>query len=290
MGTNRFFRLKGFEKCSLAASACGAVLLAASISSAWGADLDTSKAVVVALANEPPYTELKPDGTMTGIGPDLDREVLRQAGFKEFTGQTMSYGAMIPAVLANRVTMVSSVSLLVRPERCAQVIFSEPTLCNSDAFMVRGVDEGKYNSYKSAAAASIKLAVGAGTVQERDALKAGVQRVNLVAYPDATSAVKLLQDKRVDAIALNGDALKELQKRSGDETLKIVAPLTDAPVQCAAAAFNKNETALRDAYNVGLKNLIASGEYATLMAKYGLEDNVKLLASAKPTSDLCTQQ
>lgn len=289
MRINLFGASESFKNGRLAATAFAALLAASSLN-VWAAELDTSKPVVVALANEPPYTELKPDGTMTGVGPDLDREVLRQAGFKEFTGQTMSYGAMIPAVLASRVTMVSSASLLIRPERCAQVIFSEPTLCSSDAFMVRGVDEGKYNSYKSAAVASIKLAVGAGTVQERDAIKAGVKRENLVAYPDATSAIKLLQDKRVDAIALNGDALKELQKRSGDQTLKIIAPLADAPVQCAAAAFNKNDTALRDAFNVGLKKLIASGEFATIMAKYGLEENVKLMASAKTTSELCAQQ
>ncbi|TIV75173.1 MAG: transporter substrate-binding domain-containing protein [Mesorhizobium sp.] len=58
-------------------------------------------------------------------------------------------------------------------------------------------------------------------------------------------------------------------------------------MDCAAAAFNKNDTALRDAYNVGLKKLKDSGEFEKIMTTYGLQSNYKLLASAKSAAEMC---
>ncbi|MGX5851304.1 ectoine/hydroxyectoine ABC transporter substrate-binding protein EhuB [Mesorhizobium sp. PL10] len=250
-------------------------------------DLKTDDDVSIAIGNEPPFTELKPDGTVTGAGPDIDKAALELSGFKKFTGQIIAYGAMIPALQAGRVSMVSSGGLIVLPERCEKVVFSEPVICNSQALMVRGEMAGKFKSYKDAADSNIKLAVPGGGIQEKKALAAGVKRENLVSYPDPTSAMKMLQDKRVDAIALNDTALLDLRKKSGDETLEVIFPLADVPVDCGAAAFAKKDIALRDAYNVGLKKLVDSGEFDRIMAKYGLESNAKLRAAAKTTAEMC---
>ena len=265
------------------------LLFVAMVSHASAEKLDVSGPITNAIGNEPPYTELKPDGTLSGAGPDIDRAALKESGVTQFTGQTMPYGAMIPALQAGRVRMVSSGALVIRPERCQAVIFSEPVICNSDAFLVRGDLANKLHSYKDIAAQSLKVAAPAGSVQEKSALAAGVKRENVIAYPDGTSAVKMLKDKRIDAIVLNDSGVKELQKRANDPDLKMVLQISDAPVNCAAAAFKKSDTALRDAYNAGLKKVVSSGEYKKIMDSYGLEDNAKLLASAKPAAEQCRQ-
>lgn len=52
--------------------AFGAMLAVLTIGSTLAQDLDVSQDVSVAIGNEPPYTELKPDGTLSGAGPDID--------------------------------------------------------------------------------------------------------------------------------------------------------------------------------------------------------------------------
>ncbi|RWK66803.1 ectoine/hydroxyectoine ABC transporter substrate-binding protein EhuB [Mesorhizobium sp.] len=269
--------------------ALGAMLAIASMSAAVAQDLDVNQDVSVAIGNEPPYTELKPDGTLSGAGPDIDRAALEQSGFKKFSGVTMAYGAMIPALQASRVKIVSSGGLNIRPERCDQVIFSEPVMCTAQAFLVRHDMAGRVNSYKQAAELGIKIGAPAGGTQGKDALARGIKMENIVNFPDNTSAIKMLQDRRIDAIALNGDGVLDMKKRSGDTSLEAVIPIADTPIDCAAAAFNKSDTALRDAYNAGLKKLVASGEFATIMAKYGLQANVDLLSKAKSTAEMCSR-
>ncbi|MBY3143175.1 ectoine/hydroxyectoine ABC transporter substrate-binding protein EhuB [Rhizobium laguerreae] len=267
----------------------GGLLAMLSVTAAAAQNLDTNQDITVAIGNEPPYTELKPDGTLSGAGPDIDRAALQQSGFKAFSGVTMAYGAMIPALQANRVKMVSSGGLNIRPERCDQVIFSEPVMCTAQAFLVRQDMAGKITSYKQAAELGIKVGVPAGGTQGKDAVARGIKMENLVNFPDNTSAVKMLQDGRIDAIALNGDGALDMKKRSGDDKLETVIPISDTPIDCAAAAFGKSDTALRDAYNEGLKKIIASGEFATIMTKYGLQANVDLLSKAKSTAEMCSR-
>ncbi|MCW1410675.1 ectoine/hydroxyectoine ABC transporter substrate-binding protein EhuB [Rhizobium sp. 1AS11] len=268
----------------------GAIFLAAvSVGPVLAQDLDVSQEVSVAIGNEPPYTELKPDGTLSGAGPDIDRAALLQSGFKNFSGVTMAYGAMIPALQASRVRMVSSGALNIRPERCDQVIFSEPVMCTAQAFLVRHDFAGRVNSYKQAADLGIKVGVPAGSIQGKDALDRGIKAENIVNFPDNTSAVKMLQDRRIDAIALNGDGVLDMKKRSGDVSLEVVIPVTDTPIDCAAAAFNKSDTALRDAYNAGLEKLIKGGEFAEIMGKYSLQANVALRSKAKSTAEMCSR-
>nr|WP_314876394.1 ectoine/hydroxyectoine ABC transporter substrate-binding protein EhuB [uncultured Pseudomonas sp.] len=250
---------------------------------------ETSPKITIAIANEPPYTSLKEDGSLSGAGPDIDRAALKESGLDSFDGQTVPYGAMIPALQANRVGMVSSGALVIRPERCKAVIFSEPVICNSEAFLIHQEDAGRFSTYKQVAELGLKVAALAGSVQERSALAAGVLRSNITNFPDGTSAVKMLQDKRVDVVALNDAGTIELQKKSGDSTLQVVFPVSDAPIGCAAAAFRKNDTDLRDKYNAGLKKMVASGEYQKIMDNYNLQTNAKLLASAPSTETLCAQ-
>ncbi|MFA1676036.1 ectoine/hydroxyectoine ABC transporter substrate-binding protein EhuB [Rhizobium mongolense] len=250
-------------------------------------DLDVNQEISIAIGGEPPFTELKPDGTLAGAGPDIDRAALALSGFKNFKGELMQYGAMIPAVQAKRVRILSAGDLNIRPERCKVVDFAEPSICTAQAFLIRSDMVGKFKSYKEFAALGLKLAAGAGTLQAKDALAAGVQKEKLVSYPDNASAVKMLQDKRVDAIALNDAGVLDMKTRSGDESLQMVLPIADTPIDCAAAAFNKDDTALRDAYNAGLKKLKDSGEFEKIMTKYGLQSNYKLLASAKSAAEMC---
>lgn len=283
------FEAASFNKSLIFNAIISGCIAVAVVTEASAADFDVSKTVRIAMANEPPATELKADGTMTGAGPDIDRAVLKLSGFSEFEGQVMPYGSMIPALQAGRVSMVSSGSLNITPERCKQVIYSEPVICGAQGFMVRAEDEG-LDSFKVAATRASRIAVPAGSSLEKDALAAGVKPENLIIYPDGTSAIKMLQSKRVDVILLYASGLIELKKRSDDPSLRIIAPLIDGRMECAAAAFRKSDTALRDAYNAGLAKLKANGEYMTVLTSYGYEEQAKITLKAKSAAEMCDEK
>jgi len=266
----------------------GCIVLA-SASQVSAAGLDVDKTVKIAMANEPPVTELLPDGTMTGAGPDIDRAALGLSGFAKFEGQVMPYGSMIPALQAGRVSMVSSGSLNITPERCKQVIFSEPVSCDTQGFMMRAGEEA-VGSFKDAVAKSLRIGVPAGSTLEKNALAAGAKPENLIIFPDGTSAVKMLQNKRIDAILLYVSGLTELKNRSGDPSFGIITPITDALTECSAASFKKSDTALRDAYNAGLAKLKANGEFVNIMTKYGFAEQAKITLQAKPTAEECAEK
>jgi polar amino acid transport system substrate-binding protein len=58
-------------------------------------------------------------------------------------------------------------------------------------------------------------------------------------------------------------------KKANDPTLGVVAPIEGAPVDCDGAAFRKQDTALRDAYDVELAKMKKSGEFAKIIEPYG---------------------
>lgn len=270
-------------------TAVAATLLLASLASSHAQQLNANEPVPIAIANEPPFTELKPDGTLTGSGPDVDIAVLKQAGFTQFKGEVMKYGAMIPALQAGRVKMVSSGGLAIRPERCEQVIFSEPVACGSTGFLVRPEMAGKFDSYAKAGELGAKVGVIAGGMQEKDALARGVKRENAIVFPDQASAIKMLADGRIDAIALADYSLEKMKQLSGNPSLQIVVPLKDVEIFCAAAAFRKEDTALRDAYNMGLKKLRESGEFDKILIGYGMGPRLPLIKDAPSTAAICAK-
>jgi polar amino acid transport system substrate-binding protein len=87
----------------------------------------------VAIANEPPFTAVAADGKVSGAAPDVARAVFAKLGVPEIVASISEYGAMIPGLQAGRHDVVTA-GLFMKPERCAAVVYSEPVLCDAEAF------------------------------------------------------------------------------------------------------------------------------------------------------------
>jgi len=79
----------------------------------------------------------------------------------------------------------------------------------------------------------------------------------------------MLQDGRIDAFALPGLSISQLLAKANDPNLEELAPIQNTPVQCDGVAFRKQDTALRDQFDVELKKLKDSGEFAKIVEPYG---------------------
>ncbi|KUM28700.1 ectoine/hydroxyectoine ABC transporter substrate-binding protein EhuB [Mesorhizobium loti] len=233
----------------------------------------------VAIANEPPYTAVAADGKVSGAGPDVARAIFKKLGVPDISASISEYGAMIPGLQAHRFDAVTA-GLFMKPERCSAVAYSEPILCDSEAFLVKKGNPKGFKEYKDIARdANATVGVPGGGVQEKMALAAGVPRDRVVVVPDAQSGLKMLQDGRIELYALPVLSLNDLKKKSGDETVEVVAPVADAPVGCDGTAFNKADTALRDAYDVELAKMKKSGEFAKIIEPYGFSAQVAMSTS-----------
>jgi polar amino acid transport system substrate-binding protein len=223
----------------------------------------------VAIANEPPFTAVAADGKVSGAAPDVAREVFKRLGINEIVASISEYGAMIPGLQAHRHDVITA-GLFMKPERCAAVAYSEPILCDAEALLVKKGNPLGFKSYADIAKnPDAKIGAPGGGTEEKLALDAGVPRDRVIVVPDGQSGLKMLQDGRIDAYSLPVLSINDLVKRANDPNLEVVAPVLNAPVYCDGAAFHKDDVALRDAFDVELKKLKESGEFAKIIEPYG---------------------
>ena len=222
----------------------------------------------IAIANEPPWTMVTTGGEVSGAAPDLARAVLNKMGVEDIVASVSEYGAMIPGVQARRFDMVAA-GLFIKPERCEAVLFSQPDLCDAESFMIKAGNPLNLKSFADVASSGAKIGVVGGGTEEKLAIEAGVDRANIVVVPDPQSGAKLLQDGRIDVYALPVLSISDLLKKAKDPSLAMFAPVENTPIFCAGVAFRKQDGALRDAYDVALAEMKASGEFAAIIEPYG---------------------
>ncbi len=274
---------------SLVATAATAFLLTALPASADEA-LDALKAqgfARIAIANEPPFTAVNPDGSVSGAGPDVARAVFKRLGVDDVVASISEYGAMIPGLQARRFDAVTA-GLFMKPERCAAVAYSQPILCDAEAFLLKAGNPLKLKSYKDIADnPDARIGAPGGGTEERLALEAGVPRERVIVVPDAQSGLTMVQQGRIDVYSLPVLSINALYKQSGDTALEVVAPVEGAPVYCDGAAFRRDQTALRDAFDTELAALKASGEFAAIIEPYGFSADAAINANRDA---LCAQK
>lgn len=232
----------------------------------------------IAIANEPPWTEVKPDGKVTGAAPEVARAVLNKLGVGEIVASISEYGAMIPGLQARRFDMVAA-GLFIKPERCAAVAFSEPDLCDAESFMVKKGNPMSLQSFADIAKSNAKVGVVGGGTEEKLALEAGVPRDRVIVVPDPQSGTKMLQNGRIDAYALPVLSISDLMAKANDSNLEMYAPVKGTPIFCAGAAFRKEDAALRDAYDAVLADMKKSGEFAKIIEPFGYSAEAASLTS-----------
>jgi len=271
----------------LAAAAAMAVVTPGSADDGKLEQLKAQGFARLAIANEPPYTAVAADGKVSGAAPDVAREIFKRLGVDDVVASISEYGAMIPGLQAGRFDVVTA-GLFMKPERCAAVAYSEPVLCDAEAMLVKKGNPKGFKSYEDVAKdTSATIGAPGGGTEEKLALNAGVPRERVIVVPDGQSGLKMVQDGRIDAYSLPVLSINDLMKKANDPNLEVIAPVQGAPVYCDGAAFNKKDTALRDAYDVELAKMKESGDFAKIIEPYGFS----AAAAMSTTRDkLCSAQ
>lgn len=249
-----------------------------------GATLDRLKQqgyARIAIANEPPYTQIKPDGTVTGAEPDVVAAVLERMGVPEIEGVVTPYESMIPGLNANRWDIIAA-GLFMKQSRCSQVAYSQPQLVSTESF---AVPAGNPKNLTDVAAVkndpAVRVAVLPGGFEDGALKNAGVPPAQTVNVPDGRSGIEAVKAGRADAFFLPTLSLNSLEAEGVD----ITPPIQDVQQTGSGAGFRQRDRDLVTAYDQELKALKDTPEFDRILDEWGFSGDA---ARGVTREELCS--
>ena len=257
------------------ATGCSSVAAGGPASGAASNLLELAKTqgfIRVGIANEPPYTQVDADGTVTGCEPDVLRAVCKRLGIDEVQGIITPYESMIPGLNANRWDVIAA-GLFMKESRCAQVLYSEPVIVSTESFATpKGNPKGITSVAAILADPSLRIAVLPGGFEEGVLKTANVPASQQVKINDGRSGLEALKANRADAFMLPTLSLQALA--ADDSSFDVSEPLDDAPRTGSGAAFRQADSAFHEAYNKELEAFKATPEFTEILTKWGFDASV----------------
>ena len=247
--------------------------------------------VRIGFANEAPWSFAQSDGTIAGADYDLANLVFSRLGVANLEGVLTKFGSLIPGLKANRFDLVVA-GFYIRPARCEQVAFSEPTVAVGDAIVVKAGNPKKISSYKSVIAdPNIKLGGVVGAATAQNAKNAGVPDSQLTMFPDFVSAISALKAGRVDGALQTAITAQTTVKTANDPTIERALPFEQAiingkpTINYAGFAFRPEDADLVAAFNAELAKVLGSPEHLKVLEKYAISPNE--IPKGMTTAALC---
>jgi polar amino acid transport system substrate-binding protein len=249
--------------------------------------LQADKKVRVGIANNAPYSSLEPDGTISGLAPDVTKIIMTRLGIPEIEGFLATYGELIPGMMAGRWDFVSAAQSITKA-RCAQVQFADPMVFDGDNIVaLKGRPGPQPKLLGDLAKGGYVVGLLAGGADLKRVLDAGIPQANIRQFESDTLMVDGLVAKRADFVIMTPLTLGQvLQQRNGLE-LETVYPVADVPPNGASCAFRVQDTDLHTAYQTELRAMKASGELAKIVENYGFQYRSELMTGT--IEELCSK-
>lgn len=247
--------------------------------------------VRIGFANEAPWSFAQSDGTITGADFELATLIFSKLGVANLEGVITKFGSLIPGLKANRFDLVVA-GFYIRPARCEQVAFTEPTVGVGDAIIVKAGNPKKISGYKSVIAdPTTKLGGVVGAATAQNAKNAGIPDAQVIMFPDFVSAVAALKAGRVDGALQTAITAATTVKSSNDPTIERALPFEQAvingkpTINYAGFAMRPEDKGMLTAVNAELAKLLGSPEHLKILEKYSISANE--IPRGVTTAELC---
>lgn len=244
----------------------------------------------IAVANEIPYGYMDLDGTAKGVGPDVAKHIMDQLGIKKITWITTNFGSLIPGLQANRFDMVAA-EMAILPQRCKQVLFSEPDSSYGEGLLVAKGNPDNVHTYEDFATSDHKIAIMAGADQLEMLQALGVPGDRMVTLSNNADAISTISTGRASAYAATSLTVSELASKSKkvEATTEFQDPIIDGePARSwGGFTFAQDSTQLRDAVNAQLAQFKATEAWVKTMNHYGFSPTDAKESFSKTTAQLC---
>lgn len=250
--------------------------------------------VRIGFANEPPFGFATAAGAIAGEAPEIARAVLDKMGLQKvkMEGVVTEFGSLIPGLLANRFDMIAA-GMFVRPARCEQIAFSEPTVGLGIAIMVAAGNPKNLHSFEDIAKnTDAKLAVVSGGAELDYAKATGIPEDRLHVLLDNPSGMAAVVTGQADAFALSSIVIQNMIDTAKNPAIERATPFTDPVIDGAsvrgygAYGFRKEDADFVTAFNAELVKFIGSKEHRAIVSPYGFTEAE--LPTGMTTAKLCT--
>ncbi|MFD8536015.1 ectoine/hydroxyectoine ABC transporter substrate-binding protein EhuB [Streptomyces rubrogriseus] len=272
---------------ALGAAGCSRVATASDVK---GGDLlDRLRAQGVArlgIAGEVPFGYIDKNGELTGEAPELAKVIFKRLGVDRVQPVPTEFGSLIPGLASQQFDVVAA-GMYINPDRCEQVIFSDPDYQMLDAYIVRKGNPLGLHNYRDVVKKKAKFATGTGYAEIAYAVEHGYKEDDILIVPDQVAGLNAVESGRVDVFAGTALTVRDVVKKSSKaEATEAFAPLVGGKphVDGGGFAFRPDETNLRDAFNVELQKLKKSGELLRILKPFGFTQNEMTDLTAK---ELC---
>lgn len=246
----------------------------------------------VAVANEIPYGYMSLDGKAKGAGPDVARHVTEQLGIPEIKWVTTNFGSLIPGLRANRYDMVAA-EMAILPQRCKQVLFSEPNSSYGEGLLVANGNPDDIHSFESFAKSGKKIAIMAGADQLEILQALGVPADRMITISNNADAISTVSTGRASAYAATSLTVSELAAKSDkvEAAKNFTDPIVnDEPVRSwGAFTFAPGSETLRDAVNTEMAKFKQTAAWEKIMTQYGFSQEDNKASFSRTTQQLCAE-
>ena len=208
-------------------------------------------------ATFPPYEFVGDDGNVQGIDADIAAAIADKLGMKiEITD--MEFDSLIPALQSDTID-VALAGMTVAPDRQENVDFSDSYAKGVQVIIVK--DGSDIASPDDLEGKSIGVQTGTtGDIYCTD----DYGEEHVMAYDDGFTAVQALMNGQVDCVVIDNAPAQEFVKNNAGLTILD----TEYANEDYAIGLNKGNTALLDAINTALNELISDGTVQTIIDKY----------------------
>jgi polar amino acid transport system substrate-binding protein len=248
--------------------------------------------VRIAVANEIPYGYMDMSGQAKGAGPDVAKQIMKQLGVKKIEWSTTSFGSLIPGLKANRFDMVAA-EMAILPQRCQEVLFSEPNSSYGESLLVAKGNPKDIHSYESFAKSNEKIAIMAGADQLEMMQALGVPHARMVTISNNADAISTVSTGRASAYAATSLTVSELAGKSDkvEVAQKFTDPIVNGePVRSwGGFTFAQGSEDLRDAVNAELAKFKKTPEWQKTLTQYGFTEADAQGSMTKTTTQLCAK-
>lgn len=254
------------------------------------ADIKERGQIRIAVANEIPYGYVDLNGEAKGAGPDVARHIMKQLGIENIQWITTSFSSLIPGLRADHFDMVAA-EMAILPERCKQVLFSEPNTSYGEGLLVANGNPQDLHSYQDFADSDHKVAIMAGADQLEMLQALGVPSGRMVTISNNADAISTVSTGRAAAYAATSLTVSELAKQSNrvEAAANFTDPVIDGtPVRSwGGFTFSQNSEDLRGAVSNELAKFKQTNEWKEILNTYGFSDTDATESTHRTTEQLC---
>lgn len=269
-------------------------LAGTAVSAATLAEIQAAGTIRIAVANEIPYGYVDPSGAALGAGPDVAKALMDELGVENIEWITTNFSSLIPGLQADRFDMVAA-EMAILPDRCGQVLFSEPNTSYGEGLLVAEGNPKDIHAYSDFAdKPDLKVAIMAGADQLEMMQKLGVAEANLVTIASNADAISTVSTGRADAYAATSLTASGLasQGKGVEVAARFTDPVVDGePVRSwGGFTFASGNEELRDAVNEALGTFKQTPEWAEVLTGYGFTQADVDGSAERTTAELCAAE